>query len=388
MYEEKKKPIAALVVSKKVNYYIKLKELIDSGRLRLIWTVSLPRACGTLFLRSLAQEKSVGGCAQEPFFPGEDKNWNRDLNDYSDELFSRGCKYLYDYYLELSKKNEEACISMCVKDIAAVFTLPEFKKIINLIPEVIFLIREPTRNLKSEVIGATNFMLSNQGGLPKDICDFMFKGDKSLLKEDFQTYLGENKGKISVEKLKELIGKSDSDLDFNDLLAARNKIIEKVNGQFIQNWHRLSVCYALAQQHQEQNPTFKLQLVDACELLKSPEETIKKVCEGVANFEYNDDMVHNLEKFQGDETRNFPEQYTSPGNNIAAVWHDRAVFSRKIIPTDVEPLELDYFPEEMHEAIKANQALYAEFCEAKKSADELPMPVQITAPRNGLAFAS
>ena len=376
MYEEKKS-IAALVGSKKVNYYTKLKKLIDNGALRFIWTMSLPRACGTLFLRSLAQEKSVEGCAQEPFFPGKDKNWNRDLDDYSDELFSRGCKYLYDYYLELSKQNQEACITMCVKDIAAVFTLPEFKKIINLIPEVIFLIREPTRNLKSEVIGATNFMLSNQGGLPKEILDFMFKGGKSLLKEDFQTYLGESTGHISLEKLKKLIGTDDNDLGFKDLLTARNKIIEKVNGQFIQNWHRLSVCYAFAQQHQEQNPTFKLQLVDACELLKSPEETIKQVCEGIADFEYNNGMVHNLEKFQGDETKNFPEK-TSPDKNIAAVWHDRAVFSQEIIPTDVEPLELDYFPEEMHEAIKANQALYAEFCEAKKSENKLPIAMQVT----------
>lgn len=349
------------------DYHNLLIDLIKSDKLQLVSIITLPRCRGTILSRSLAQAAQFDGLAHEAFFPKPlflktDDEQSGDTEAYFnyDPEFQRGCQYLYEYYFELSKGNENEKISLCLQDFTGEFSERAFKKMLGLTNHMIFAFREPSYNLKSFIVGQTNYLLSDVGELPSQIIDMFISGDFNLSAHDLSQLLGEGPGKISKVRLLQAVNKhQDDEATLADLSTARVKLLEQVAAYFGQCWEKFPLFYSQAEEFYRGKMDCSIQLIETSTITTVPEQTLKNLCQPIPGIDYSRDMLENLTKFSGDKFKSYSGITLGHDERFRAIWLGNAISSVAIQVSEKKaPLPLEALPKELHSLLSEANGIY------------------------------
>jgi len=118
-----------------INYFEKLKQLVSTGELEILYIISPPRTLSTVF--EIALSEYGNGQIHEPFH----QRRRKDFND--------GCRIVYERIIQLQQQFKNQPAKIVIKDLSKFIGPEEWEQLVNLANRFIFVIREPSGQIFS-----------------------------------------------------------------------------------------------------------------------------------------------------------------------------------------------------------------------------------------------
>jgi hypothetical protein len=336
-----------------------LKELVQTGKLRIIYELSLPRSNSTAWQIAIAQAPEVTGQINEPSFHSDFKVRKHDEISDPARSFEVYCEKIIARAKTLSESTSDDNVTLVVNDLVHSVSAEELKKILELTDDIVITVRDPRVQGLSCLTRIINDSLDSLGGGNISLKLALELANKlEFTDEELADLKGPGKNKFNPDRILELLElPKDMAISSEILQKAISHAVTKTSHDYIEIcWNNMKAQLDIIRTAKSD---VRLVIVDGAELLQHPQEVMKKSAE-ILGLTYTQDMVDHWVKSVGED---FYCSITQGWGDLAFTNHwngpVRSSSGIEYKPNNVSTIcDISEFPASMHESLTGALLVY------------------------------